>query len=116
MASTFRRTAAAAWLCLFVCAALILSSARAAAPATAPSTAPAMPRIVELRGDATEIGTEHGKLLGESIRGLHEKYLKAYLETDTERFAAKAAAGLFEGKLLPEHRAEVKALAVAAGV
>jgi isopenicillin-N N-acyltransferase-like protein len=92
--------------------ALTLSGAvRAAAPSTQPG-----PRVVELHGTAAELGKQHGEALGESIRLLQDRYMKAYMETDASRMLARSVANMFEAKLLPEHRDEVKALAAAARI
>ncbi len=89
------------------------------------STAPVAPKavkkpfpipIVELRGSGRQIGEEHGAKLANSIQYLHDKYLLVYLKNQTQRFLAIAAARIFESELLPEHQAEIQALAKASGV
>src|SRR5438477_7254830 len=91
----------------FICLALLLVCARA-------ESAP--PQITELRGDGKAIGAEHGKALGEQIRALRESYLLKIINTAPKRLASRAAAAVFETKLLPEHQAEVNALADATQV
>jgi predicted choloylglycine hydrolase len=72
--------------------------------------------VVVLRGDDAELGSQHGQQLGEQIRFLNENYLTRYLRTDAQRFAAAAAAMLFEARIAPNHRAEIESLASATGI
>jgi predicted choloylglycine hydrolase len=74
------------------------------------------PRVIELRGTGAELGKQHGEALGEPIRVLQDRYMKAYMQTDAARMMARGVATMFESRLLPEHRDEVKALAAAAGI
>jgi predicted choloylglycine hydrolase len=73
-------------------------------------------RVIELRGESRAIGADHGKALGNQIRELREKYLLKLIDTAPKRLASRAAASLFQAKLLPEHQAEVAALADATRV
>lgn len=72
--------------------------------------------IVELQGDGAAIGTRHGQRLGPQIQSLHSQYLEKWFDNPTQRFLATAAARGFALHLLPEHRAEVDALAESAGI
>jgi hypothetical protein len=77
-------------------------------PATAPKyTGP----IVQLHGTPQEIGAEHAQDLDEKIQTLHHKYLDVYIGGGARRFLALGAAKMFESYFLPEHLAEVDALA-----
>ena len=67
--------------------------------------------LVRLQGDAQEIGTEHAQALDDKIQTLHHKYLDVYIGGGAKRFVALGAAKLFESYFLPEHRAEIEALA-----
>jgi predicted choloylglycine hydrolase len=67
--------------------------------------------IIELRGSNADLGQQHGQALGEQIRQLHTNYLLKLIDTAPKRFAARAAARLFQSKLLPEHAVEVMSLA-----
>src|SRR2546427_744412 len=91
---------------LLICLALLLACARAESA----------PPIIELRGDGKAIGAEHGKALGDQIRALRESYLLKIINTTPKRPASRAAAAVFETKMLPEHQAEVNALADATQV
>jgi predicted choloylglycine hydrolase len=62
------------------------------------------------------MGMQHGKQLADSIRLLHEKYLKVFIGSPTKRLLALGAARAFEQKILPEHLAEVTALAQQTGI
>ena len=72
--------------------------------------------VVELTGDPAALGTSHGHQLCDPIHQLHDQYLMVFIRGQTQRFFALAAASVFEGKLRPEHRAEVVALAKATGI
>jgi isopenicillin-N N-acyltransferase-like protein len=91
----------------------------APAPAVVPAPPPAPAwtgALVELRGTPEEIGQEHGEDLQRPIQFLHDNYLKVYLGSTTQRFLALGAARLFENYILPEHLAEVDALARQTGM
>jgi len=72
--------------------------------------------IVEVAGTPKEMGEQHGTQMGQTIRDLHAKYLKAYFSSEGERFLAMAAAKAFEPRVAPEHLEEINALAKASGV
>jgi hypothetical protein len=78
-------------------------------------------KIVQLRGDAAEMGRSHGEQLGEGMRSVLKQYFdKAFnLSTDGGRklygMALKVASG-FEQYLRPEHREEIQALAASVGI
>src|SRR4051794_6731520 len=72
--------------------------------------------IVELRGSPADIGAAHARQLGEPIRDLFGAYFGKYFTNALQRNMAMMAATAFEGKLLPEHRAEVAALASNVGL
>lgn len=106
------------FLSLLSMVALVLmptTSARGEAPATMPAERAPL-SIVELHGTAAEMGAQHGKQLGDSIRLLHEKYLKVFIGSPAKRFLALAAAKGFERKLSPEHLAEITAMAEQVGI
>ena len=84
-----------------------------AAPAPAPVAEPFPIPIVELRGDSAELGAEHGQRLRDSIRTLHDGYLKRYLHSDLERFLALKAADVFRGRIGAAYQDEVGGLAKA---
>src|SRR4051812_25776800 len=92
---------------------ILLLTATVRADGTSPTTAPSSIPVIELAGDGAAIGAQHGARLGETIQLLHRKYLGALLGSDAKRFAARLAADRFESFLLPEHQAEVRALAAA---
>ena len=52
--------------------------------------------VVEMVGTGEEMGTAHGKQLGQTIRDLHAKYLRAYFSSEGQRFLAITAAAAFE--------------------
>jgi predicted choloylglycine hydrolase len=59
---------------------------------------------------------QQGKQLADSIKLLHEKYLKVFIGSSTRRMLALGLARAFEQKILPEHLAEATALAGEAGI
>jgi predicted choloylglycine hydrolase len=77
--------------------------------------------VVDLRGDAAELGKSYGEQLGENMRSVLKLYFdKAFnLSTDGGRklfgLAVKVASG-FEQYLRPEHREEIQTLAATVGV
>jgi predicted choloylglycine hydrolase len=73
-------------------------------------------RIVELSGEGADIGRGHGKELAESIKLLHEKYLKVWFEKEEVRKRALMAAFMFRAQLVAEHKAEIVGLAEATGI
>ncbi len=112
MMSMFQRNRSFSFLCIFA----ILTTG-AGLRAQAPATQPASPlRIVDLHGSATEMGTQHGQQLVEPIKLLHEKYLKVFLGSPTQRLLAIAAAKVFAQKLLPDHLTEENAMAAQTGL
>jgi isopenicillin-N N-acyltransferase-like protein len=72
--------------------------------------------LVRLSGSPGQVGQQHGDALRPTIRELHDKYLTAVLAGETELVMARVAATLFAGLSLPEHKAEVEALAKASGI
>jgi isopenicillin-N N-acyltransferase like protein len=86
------------------------------AGSTGGRSAEAVP-VVELSGADREIGRQHARALAEPMKELHGRYLMAYFEgRPAERFVALQLAKGFERHLLPEHHAEVAALAEEAGL
>ena len=85
-----------------------------------PQTSPEPERfpipIIEMAGTGEQMGTQHGRQLGATIRDLHDKYLKAYFSSEGQRVLAMTAAAAFEQRITPEHMAEIRALAKASGV
>ncbi|HZL35300.1 MAG TPA: C45 family peptidase, partial [Tepidisphaeraceae bacterium] len=67
-------------------------------------------------GTPAEMGASHGKQLAKPIDVLREKYLKVFLGGAAKRFVAMAAARSFEKQILPEHLAEINALARQTGM
>ena len=84
------------------------SSAATVQPLDAPAYAGP---LVQLNGSPEQIGAEHGQDLDDQIQTLHHKYLDVYIGSGAKRFIALGAAKLFESHFLPEHLAEVDALA-----
>jgi isopenicillin-N N-acyltransferase like protein len=82
----------------------------------APGTKSEPVRIVQLSGDGAEIGKGHGKELSDSIKLLHEKYLKVWFKKEETRKRALMAAFMFRAQLSPEHKAEIGGLAEATGL
>ena len=72
--------------------------------------------ILEMAGTGEEMGTQHGRQMGDTIRDLHAKYLKAYFSSEGQRFLAMTAAAAFEQRVAPEHLEEIRALAKSSGV
>jgi isopenicillin-N N-acyltransferase like protein len=94
-------------------AAVIAAGLTGAAVAAQP--APAL-RIIELKGTAAEMGQEHGQQLGSDIRMLSQSYLKNLFRNERLRQQALLGAFIFRNQLLPEHKAEMLALAGSSGV
>jgi predicted choloylglycine hydrolase len=101
------RTSRLILVCLF---ALTVAAVYARAQTTQ-SASDSQVTVIQFTGDGAAMGTEHGEKLGSTIKMLHEKYFSALLKTQTQKFAARAAAMIFESRLLPEHKQEVQALA-----
>ena len=90
-------------------------------PATASAVAPPVEApfpipVIEMAGTGEDMGAAHGRQLGDTIRDLHSKYLKAYFSSEGQRFLAMTAAATFEKHVSPEHMEEILALARASGV
>ncbi|HEY1629535.1 MAG TPA: C45 family peptidase [Tepidisphaeraceae bacterium] len=90
---------------------ILIGCATAAPPQPLAADPPFPTSIVQLRGEPADLGDQHGQQLGEQIRYLQENYLDVYLKSGTRRFAATAAALLFEAQLPPAYRTEIAALA-----
>ena len=72
-------------------------------------------KIVEVRGDGAAMGQAHGEALKIEIQAL-SKYLNAYFKSDKQRKQALLASFMFRNQLLPEHQAEILALAKSSGM
>ena len=72
--------------------------------------------VIEMAGTGEEMGVAHGRQLGDTIRDLHAKYLKAYFSSEGQRFLAMTAAATFEKHVAPEHLEEIRSLAKSSGV
>src|SRR4051812_26215046 len=103
-------------LLLLGCSAGDGTTSTASKAPTAPEAVPFPFPVVEVAGTGAEMGTQHGTQLGQTIRDLHAKYLKAYFSSESQKFLAMTAAAAFEPKVAPEHLAEIRALAKASGV
>ncbi|HWE01717.1 MAG TPA: C45 family peptidase [Tepidisphaeraceae bacterium] len=100
-----------------ICLLLHLSAAGLFAQSPATQSAAAFPiPIVQLHGSSADMGSQQGQRLAAPIKLLHEKYLTVFLGSPTKRVIAIAAARAFERHFLPEHLAEVTALARQSGV
>ena len=82
----------------------------------APGTKSEPIRIVQLSGDGADLGKGHGTELADSIKLLHEKYLKVWFKKEETRKRALMAAFMFRAQLSPEHKAEIGGLAEATGL
>jgi isopenicillin-N N-acyltransferase-like protein len=67
--------------------------------------------LVELRGDARQMGEQHAKLLDSQIQLLQKNYLNVYIGSGAKRLIALTAARVFKSYFPAEHLAEVDALA-----
>lgn len=107
---------AAAWV--LAAAALGLTAAcRPAGLRSAPSQSTTQRvELVVWEGTPEEIGEQHGRRLGATIRFLADRYLGALLGGQAGRVRALRAAAGFRDHLRPHHRAELDALAAAADV
>jgi isopenicillin-N N-acyltransferase-like protein len=72
--------------------------------------------IIELAGDAAAIGREHGRQLREQIQLLCQDYLRKWYANEDDYERAVRRASMFREHLSGEHRAELQALADAAGI
>lgn len=108
--------ALACCLTLLSAAGCSTGDAKTTPPAQAPAAAPAREvpfpiPVIELAGSAEDMGTDHGRQLGRTIRDLHARYLKAYFSSEGQRVLAMAAAAAFEQRIDPQHLAEIRSLA-----
>jgi isopenicillin-N N-acyltransferase like protein len=71
--------------------------------------------IIEVAGDGAEIGTTYGHRLAQPMRELFSQYLMRWIDTDTKRAIAIAAARGFARHIEPHHKAEITAVAQASG-
>ena len=96
---------------------LLASCGKTSAPPSAPPSptasapAPTPVVIVQMEGTAAEIGTAHGKQLGEPMRNLYQLYVGRYFIDAKDRTNALIAAGSFEPRMSDDHRHEITALA-----
>jgi isopenicillin-N N-acyltransferase-like protein len=67
--------------------------------------------LVELHGSPADIGAQHAEALSVQIDTLQRNYLDRFIGTGARRFIALTTARLFKPYFLPEHLAEVDALA-----
>src|SRR3954453_23696983 len=95
---------------VMVLVATAVLSLRADAQATQPATP-----VIELRGDAMQLGESHGSQLAAQITGLAGGFLDRALGPQVHKTMARAAM-LFEPTLRPAHLAEIKALAAASKI
>lgn len=92
------------------------------APATQPSAAaraeevPFPIPVIEMSGTGQEMGSEHGRQMGRTIRDLHARYLKAYFSSEGQRVLAMTAAAAFEQRIDPDHLREIRALGTSSQV
>jgi len=86
-------------------------------PAAAAAATPPLPfDVVTIGGTPEAIGRDHGRRLGARIRMLEERYVRAIFSDASRHAAGLVAAAGFRPLLRPHHRAELDALAEAAGV
>lgn len=113
-----RRSAVSAAAWVLAAAALGLPAAcRPAGSRIAPSSStPQRVELVVWKGTPEEIGEQHGRRLGVTIRFLADRYLGILLGGQAGRARALHAAAGFRDHLRPHHRAELDALAAAAHV
>lgn len=76
----------------------------------------AAPAIVVLEGAPADLGREHGERFAAQIRYLEDRYLGRLLGGEAGRAGAVEMAADFRPHLRPHHRAELDALATAAGL
>lgn len=112
----------ASWALACLLSLLLLGCGAGEVQSTAGSRAPADEAVpfpfpvIEMAGTGEEMGTQHGRQMGATIRDLHAKYLKAYFSSEGQKFLAMTAAAAFEQRVAPEHLEEIRALAKASGV
>jgi hypothetical protein len=87
--------------------ALHVSAAAPAIEVPAPFPLP----VIELSGTPDQLAAGYARQLGKPMYELFRKYLVPSFHSALERYVALAAAKVFEGHMLPAHRAEVAALA-----
>jgi isopenicillin-N N-acyltransferase-like protein len=73
-------------------------------------------QVIELSGTPAEIGTAHGQALREPITFLYQHYLQRFYRNQAQRLVAMGTARLFSSHVLPEHQAEIHAIAEATGL
>ncbi len=96
---------------------LLVSCSQSSTPTPKAEPAQSFPvPIVQLRGEAAELGREHGERLGEPIRTLFNAYFTKYFQNDMQRTLALAAASAFEPRIDQSHRTEITSLAASAKV
>jgi isopenicillin-N N-acyltransferase-like protein len=117
------RRLGASWTLACILSLLLLGCSAGDGTTSTASKAPPVPEavpfpfpVIAMAGTGAEMGTQHGTQLGQTIRDLHAKYLKAYFSSESQKFLAMTAAAAFETKVAPEHLAEIRALAKASGV
>ncbi len=69
-----------------------------------------------MRGSGTEMGTSHGEQLGPVLKTLYTNYFNKFFQSELERQMALMVAGVYQTRAAPEHRDEIKALALKAGL
>ncbi|HTL29502.1 MAG TPA: C45 family peptidase [Tepidisphaeraceae bacterium] len=96
-----RKSIHASFIALLVLIALVQATL-AAGPTTVP--------VIQLHGDGAQIGEQYAEALGSQVKTL-QGYLDRYLQNDTQRTAALAAAMFFKTMLPQPYRDEVASLA-----
>jgi Acyl-coenzyme A:6-aminopenicillanic acid acyl-transferase len=89
------------------------TSVSASPPSPAATVSPVS--VGEFRGDGAQMGRQQAAAFGPEIRQLHDEYLVPQLQS-IDAVQARMAAAAFEALMLPEHRAEVIAMAQALGI
>ncbi len=95
---------------IVACVILMLLARVALAAETAGQAAFPVP-IVEMAGNAEQLGQAHAQQLGEPIRNLFAAYFGKYFESPTQKNLSMMAASAFGPHVVKEHKAEIKALA-----
>src|SRR4051812_35829404 len=72
--------------------------------------------VIEMRGDAAQLGTAHAEHLAQPIRHLFGDYFGKYFQNDVQRNIALMAATAFKPQMLPAHRDEIASLASGVGL
>src|SRR5688500_2929917 len=81
------------------------------------ATGPAVPvPLIEMSGSGQEMGTAHAEQLGEPIRKLFKAYFDRYFQTPAQKNLTMMAATAFRPHFVPEHRAELTAMASGVGM